>query len=212
MERALAVLKAMGIEVKKEHQFRYHCTRPGRNRNEDEDCLDNSSSSVSGAFAGDAAKASKEKSSSSNPHRPSSEPLSPSSAFKPSSPPSLVPEVSSTGSHVHLELETSQRRDTHQPHRNRALSLTSCPSSKSLSTLSTSDAASLIYAPGNPNSIFYGSPGNDSGGQVVFAVELTHLPLLKATYSLDIRRLKGSLRNYKFLYNTVREYVAFSSA
>ena len=68
--------------------------------------------------------------------------------------------------------------------------------------VSTSDAATLI--PGEP---IYGAYMQDQGDEVRFSVELTRLDRLDGTYSLDVRRLKGNLRSYKFLYDTLREYV-----
>ncbi|KAJ7191855.1 Pkinase-domain-containing protein [Mycena pura] len=50
----------------------------------------------------------------------------------------------------------------------------------------------------------YGGPSQDAGDEVRFSVELTRLQGLNDTYSLDIRRLKGNLRSYKFLYDTLR--------
>lgn len=51
----------------------------------------------------------------------------------------------------------------------------------------------------------YGDPSQDVGDEVRFSVELTRLDRLNDTFSLDIRRLKGNLRSYKFLYDTLRE-------
>lgn len=53
----------------------------------------------------------------------------------------------------------------------------------------------------------YGDPIQDQGDEVRFYVELTKLDGLKDTYSIDIRRLKGNLRSYKFLYDCITEYV-----
>lgn len=53
----------------------------------------------------------------------------------------------------------------------------------------------------------YGVVQQDAGDEVRFSVELTRLDRLDGTFSLDIRRLKGNLRSYKFLYDTLREYV-----
>lgn len=53
----------------------------------------------------------------------------------------------------------------------------------------------------------YGDPNQDVGDEVRFSVELTRLDRLNDTYSLDIRRLKGNLRSYKFLYDTLRKCV-----
>ncbi|TEB20854.1 hypothetical protein FA13DRAFT_1729932, partial [Coprinellus micaceus] len=56
----------------------------------------------------------------------------------------------------------------------------------------------------------YGSPTEDPGDEVRLNIELTRLEGLNDTYSLDIRRLKGNLRSYKFLYDTIREKAALS--
>ena len=53
--------------------------------------------------------------------------------------------------------------------------------------------------------LLYGSPTEDLGDEVRFSVELTRLGGLNDTYSLDIRRLKGNLRSYKFIYDTIRK-------
>ena len=80
-------------------------------------------------------------------------------------------------------------------------------------TESSSEAALAAIAPASdaPAQItgepVYGSTQQDQGDEVRFSVELTRLDRLDDTYSLDIRRLKGNLRSYKFLYDTLREYV-----
>ncbi|KAG1807390.1 Pkinase-domain-containing protein [Suillus variegatus] len=51
----------------------------------------------------------------------------------------------------------------------------------------------------------YGDTSQDAGDEVRFSIELTRIDRLKDTYSLDIRRLKGNLRSYKFLYDTIRD-------
>jgi protein-serine/threonine kinase len=53
----------------------------------------------------------------------------------------------------------------------------------------------------------YGDPTQDQGDEVRFYVELTKLDGLKDTYSIDIRRLKGNLRSYKFLYDYITQCV-----
>lgn len=58
----------------------------------------------------------------------------------------------------------------------------------------------------------YGDRSVDQGDEVRFSVELTRLDRLEDTLSLDIRRLKGNLRSYKFLYDTLRECVYFISS
>jgi len=56
-----------------------------------------------------------------------------------------------------------------------------------------------------PQEPLYGDSAEDAGDEVRFSVELTRLDRLNDTFSLDIRRLKGNLRSYKFLYDTLRE-------
>lgn len=56
----------------------------------------------------------------------------------------------------------------------------------------------------------YGDRTVDQGDEVRFSVELTRIDGLDDTFSLDIRRLKGHLRSYKYLYDAVREYVLIS--
>lgn len=51
----------------------------------------------------------------------------------------------------------------------------------------------------------YGDTQQDLGEEVRFSVELTRIDRLDDTFSMDIRRLKGNLRSYMFLYNAVRE-------
>ena len=60
---------------------------------------------------------------------------------------------------------------------------------------------------GERPTVLYGAPTDDSMGEVRFSVELTQLVGLKGTYSLDIRRLRGNLKSYSFIYNTIRECV-----
>ncbi|KAI0052478.1 Pkinase-domain-containing protein [Auriscalpium vulgare] len=61
--------------------------------------------------------------------------------------------------------------------------------------------------PGSGIEPVYGDPVQDLGDEVRFYVELTRMDRLNDTFSLDIRRLKGNLRSYKFLYDTLRERV-----
>ncbi|PPQ95908.1 hypothetical protein CVT26_016131 [Gymnopilus dilepis] len=67
---------------------------------------------------------------------------------------------------------------------------------------SSSDSSRLLTPATGPA---YGDPSQDAGDEVRFSVELTRIDRLNDTYSLDIRRLKGNLRSYKFLYDTLRE-------
>lgn len=63
----------------------------------------------------------------------------------------------------------------------------------------------------SPSNTLYGDQNQDQGGEVRFSVELTRLDRLEDTYSLDIRRLKGNLKSYKFLYDSLRERANLNS-
>jgi protein-serine/threonine kinase len=73
------------------------------------------------------------------------------------------------------------------------------PTSPIVSPSSTAEPSAITQDP------VYGDPAQDAGNEVRFSVELTRLSGLNDTFSLDIRRLKGNLRSYKFLYDTLRE-------
>ncbi|KAG8765112.1 hypothetical protein FRC16_008162 [Serendipita sp. 398] len=45
----------------------------------------------------------------------------------------------------------------------------------------------------------------DQHDEVRFSVEVTKIDRLEDLLSLDIRRLKGNLKSYKFLYDIIRE-------
>ena len=82
----------------------------------------------------------------------------------------------------------------------------------SSSSLAFDDETSVIVSePLSSTDIAYGDPTQDAGDEVRFSVELTRIDRLNDTYSLDIRRLKGNLRSYKFLYDTLRECALFLS-
>ena len=104
------------------------------------------------------------------------------------------------------------RRTASQP------STVSAPISPSLSfdndeEVGTPKTASTSLEPTTPTSQtqllvepIYGPP-NDQGDEVRFSVEITRIDRLDDLLSLDIRRLKGHLKSYKFLYDTIRECV-----
>lgn len=75
----------------------------------------------------------------------------------------------------------------------------------------TPNASVIVGEPGTMIEPVYGDHPEDVGDEVRFSVEVTKLDRLSDTFSLDIRRLKGNLRSYKFLYDTVRVYVVSSS-
>ncbi|KAF7345044.1 Non-specific serine/threonine protein kinase [Mycena venus] len=80
------------------------------------------------------------------------------------------------------------------------------PGSTSFDGDDSLNASGILSAePAGQADTVYGEALEDAGDEVRFSVELTRLNLLNDTYSLDIRRLKGNLRSYKFLYDTLRK-------
>lgn len=89
----------------------------------------------------------------------------------------------------------------------------------STTPLAFDDENSVVISPSTPTSdglpigspvvmmqeTTYGDASQDAGDEVRFSVELTRIDRLNDTFSLDIRRLKGNLRSYKFLYDTIRQ-------
>nr|CAG8558365.1 2135_t:CDS:2 [Entrophospora candida] len=63
---------------------------------------------------------------------------------------------------------------------------------------------SEYLSPQTPDSsIIYGDPTVDSGEEVRFSVELCRIKNLPGLYIVDIKRLKGNRWSYKFLYHTL---------
>lgn len=58
----------------------------------------------------------------------------------------------------------------------------------------------------------YGEPSVDGGQEVRFSVEVTRLKNLPGLYSVDIRRMKGNLWAYKFIYHALLDRCDLSSA
>lgn len=48
----------------------------------------------------------------------------------------------------------------------------------------------------------------DGGDEIRFSVEITRIRNLPGLYSLDIKRLRGNVWSFKFVYQTILEYVS----
>ncbi|KAF9463336.1 hypothetical protein BDZ94DRAFT_1308854 [Collybia nuda] len=83
------------------------------------------------------------------------------------------------------------------------LSLPSVTLNPNDSSTFNSDTETTKYS--STQDVVYGDRTEEPGDEVRFSVELTRLDRLEKTFSLDIRRLKGNLRSYKFLYDTLRQ-------
>jgi protein-serine/threonine kinase len=91
--------------------------------------------------------------------------------------------------------------------RRQSSQVSNAPGSTSFDADDSLNASAILTAePGAQAETVYGTAVEDAGDEVRFSVELTRLDRLNDTYSLDIRRLKGNLRSYKFLYDTLRKY------
>ncbi|KAF9943305.1 hypothetical protein BGZ67_003068 [Mortierella alpina] len=77
--------------------------------------------------------------------------------------------------------------------------------SESATTTAAMDAAaSTKVAPFSlPRDPLYGEDAIDSGEEIRFSIELCRIKNLHGLYSVDIRRMKGNLWAYKFLYHAV---------
>ncbi|KAJ7793835.1 CAMK/CAMKL/Kin4 protein kinase [Mycena olivaceomarginata] len=90
--------------------------------------------------------------------------------------------------------------------RRQSSQVSNAPGSTSFDADDSLNASAILTAePGAQAETVYGTAVEDAGDEVRFSVELTRLDRLNDTYSLDIRRLKGNLRSYKFLYDTLRK-------
>ena len=92
------------------------------------------------------------------------------------------------------------------------MSMTQAPGGAGASGVPASGTALSRYSLDEPISIgqtsvspLFGDPSRDGGHEVRFSVEITHIPTLRGLYSVDIRRLKGNVWSYKFLYDSVLE-------
>ncbi|KAF9478577.1 Pkinase-domain-containing protein [Pholiota conissans] len=86
------------------------------------------------------------------------------------------------------------------------------PSSSQPSLAFDDESSVVVSEPLVINEAAYGDPTRDAGDEVRFSVELTRLDRLHDTFSLDIRRLKGNLRSYKYLYDTLRDRADLSAS
>ncbi|KAF9911738.1 hypothetical protein EC991_002466 [Linnemannia zychae] len=76
------------------------------------------------------------------------------------------------------------------------------PSLPSNSTIATSIGAATMNVNTGPEPL-YGEESIDSGEEVRFSIELCRIKNLTGIYCVDIRRMKGNLWAYKFLYHAV---------
>lgn len=83
-----------------------------------------------------------------------------------------------------------------------------------MSTLPSSPtvASQLVVGDENQPPPLYGDAAVDGGQEVRFAVEVTRIKNLPGLYSLDIRRMKGNLWAYKFIYQALLDRAHLGSS
>jgi len=190
MAEVTRVLIEMGMEVKKENEFKLRCTRARRRKAGAVTGLGlgtvMSGSSLGGAFMGTA-------SSSKTDGRGLPIPQSP----------SLSSGLFSASQNLKGML--LRRGSSHASYITRSDSdILSLPSAKRSPSVS-----SMVLSPGmSPQTVhepLYGEHSVDNGDEVKFAVELCKIKNLPGLYLLSIKRLRGSVWSFKFIYQTVVE-------
>jgi len=181
MKHVREVLEGMGMDIRLESEFKYRCIRLKKKKNGAGLGLRDGSGNGLAAFSMVGSAASN-------------------GVDKRGLP---IPSPSSFGSTGGMLKGLLMRRQSSQ------VSTSGMASQPSLSLEDdASQTGSPIVAeplPTGPQEPLYGDKAQDAGDEVRFSVELTRLDRLNDTYSLDIRRLKGNLTSYKFLYDTIRE-------
>ncbi|KAF6749573.1 CAMK/CAMKL/Kin4 protein kinase [Ephemerocybe angulata] len=176
MAHVKKVLEGMGVEVQYEHDYKYRCIRAKKKKGSMTGSAASSGSSASASLAAVQMSGS----AASNGVDKRGLPLPSPSAF------------AGTGGMLRGLL---MRRQSSQ-----------VSTSASQPSLAFDDETSVVVSePLVMNEAAYGDPTQDAGDEVRFSVELTRIDRLSDTYSLDVRRLKGNLRSYKYLYDTIRE-------
>ncbi|KAI0632707.1 Pkinase-domain-containing protein [Trametes polyzona] len=186
MKHVKTVLESMGIDIAIEHEYKYRCIRPKRKRT-GLGLRDGSGSLAAFTMVGSAASNGVDK-------RGLPLPSQSNTSFG-----------ASTGGMLRGLLMRRQSSQVssgtlHQV----SPSFESEASSDTVLAAAVPPGSSDVPAPISLETI-YGDQLQDAGDEVRFSVELTRLDRLDDTYSLDIRRLKGNLRSYKFLYDTLRQ-------
>ncbi|OSD03815.1 Pkinase-domain-containing protein [Trametes coccinea BRFM310] len=184
MKHVRAVLEGMGIDIAIESDYKYKCIRPKRKR-AGLGLREGSGSLAAFTMVGSAASNGVDK-------RGLPVPSQPSNSFS-----------ASTGGMLKGLL---MRRQSSQVSTGTLHQVSPSLESETTSETVLAAAAPAVEVP-SPIALetIYGDTQQDAGDEVRFSVELTRLDRLDDTYSLDIRRLKGNLRSYKFLYDTLRQ-------
>ncbi|GLB44567.1 hypothetical protein LshimejAT787_1701940 [Lyophyllum shimeji] len=192
MRRVRVALQRMGVIVQAEGEYRYRCIRPRRLLDKDKAVV-----GVDPGRPGDQTQAAmQEEQDDSDYLSPELRPEVHLQGFEDALPPPLDDEATLTNPDPPTSFAGF-------PLRGRSPPPVAAPPT-STSTSSSSSNAALLSTPSGPHAVAYGKHTEDPGDEVRFSVEITRFDRLDGTYSLDIRRLRGNLRSYKFVYDSVR--------
>nr|XP_019049956.1 CAMK/CAMKL/KIN4 protein kinase [Kwoniella bestiolae CBS 10118]OCF28886.1 CAMK/CAMKL/KIN4 protein kinase [Kwoniella bestiolae CBS 10118] len=181
MAEVLKVLQEMGMDIKRENEFRLRCTRVRRRKAGATTALGSVMSVGSGmspfTLMGTASTIKTDSRGLPLPMSPSSGGLS--SGLKGM----LLRRGSSYSSQAHLPRSDSE--------------IFSSPSMSNTPVLPSTEKM--------PSEPLYGEHSVDSGDEVKFVIELCRIKNLPGLYLLNIKRLRGSVWSFKFIYQTVLE-------
>ncbi|PWY98950.1 Pkinase-domain-containing protein, partial [Testicularia cyperi] len=115
---------------------------------------------------------------------------------------SLTTSMSSAGGG---SLRSFLRRGSHQSQQSQHSGATSPKQGVAMLPSSSTTSSQLHAQDENQPPTVYGSHSIDGGQEIRFSVEVTRIKNLPGLYSLDIRRMKGNLWAYKFVYHALLE-------
>lgn len=178
--QVLEVLKALGIEYTKESEFKYRCVRPKKRKH--------GAREASGSGTGNGTTAS----TSGNGLDKRGLPL-PTSTF------------ASTGNMFKYIMRRSSSQAPPAPNFGSSAPIAFDEDALDLGTPTAEPTSYEASSSTEPKvEPIYGDK-TDQHDEVRFSVEVTKIDRLDDLLSLDIRRLKGNLKSYKFLYDIIRE-------
>ncbi|CAG8609104.1 6632_t:CDS:10 [Ambispora leptoticha] len=195
-------LVSMGIEIKREGEFKVRCVRRKRKKKR---------KYSPGPFKTLLRRASSNNSQLSN--SVSSTASSPPRNYKKKSTPSASPTFLTT--HINEEPLALNMPVPAIVSNNSNLASPNSPSSPQFGptmTITTPENTSNNYSNSiiTTPEILYGDPTVDSGEEIRFSVELCKIKNLPELYIVDLKRLKGNIWAYKFLYHTLLEKLDLS--
>lgn len=78
------------------------------------------------------------------------------------------------------------------------------------SSSATPSTAAAVNKPVENSNVIYGEQGIDNGDEVQFSVELSKIENLPGLYVVDIKRTRGNIWAFKFLYHTLLDLLDLS--